>query len=66
MLEMDDNQLIAMSLREHAQTCDDIAEKYAAKSDGRIAWKRRADRCRELAACYASASPSKTPERGRA
>jgi len=57
MLELDDNALIALGLREHAQTCDEIASKYNSGSDGRAAWKRRADRCRDLANRYALLPP---------
>jgi len=56
MLEMDDNTLIAMSLREHAQTCEDIANKYPIGAENRVAWMRRADRCRDLAKRYTSAA----------
>lgn len=56
LLEMDDNTLIAMSLREHAQTCEDIAAKYASGSDGRGAWGRRAERCRDMARRYETAA----------
>lgn len=53
---MDDDTLTAMALREHAQTCDDIAQKYTAGSDGRGAWIRRAERCRELARRHETAA----------
>lgn len=52
MLEMDDDTLTAMALREHAQTCDDIAGRYtltAAGHKNRQSWLNRAARCRELA-----------------
>lgn len=56
MMELDDNALIALGLREHAQTCDAIAAKYRHDSPNRAAWKKRADRCRDLANRYAAAS----------
>lgn len=52
MLEMDDDQLTALALREHAQTCDDIAQRYVTTEEGkknRQTWQRRAERCRALA-----------------
>ena len=56
LLEMADNTLIALALREHAQTCEEIAAKYAVGSDGRQAWTRRAERCRDLARRYETAA----------
>jgi len=53
-MEMDDDTLTAMALREHAQTCDDIAAR--ASSEGRKAWTRRAERCRELARRHETAA----------
>lgn len=55
-MELDDNALIALGLREHAQTCDAIAEKYRYDSPNRATWMRRADRCRDLANRYHAAS----------
>lgn len=52
MLEMNDDALTAMALREHAQTCEDIAGRYSlapAGTKNRQAWLTRAARCRELA-----------------
>lgn len=58
MLEMDEDTLIAiaMALREHAQTCDDIAFKY---SNNRETWNRQAERCRNLARRYEAAAKVK-------
>lgn len=56
MLEMDDDTLTAMALREHAQTCEDIAAKYATGSPNRGAWGKRAERCRELARRHETAA----------
>ena len=56
LLEMDDNTLIAMSLREHAQTCEEIAAKCAFGSESRGAWGRRAERCRDIARRYETAA----------
>lgn len=56
MPEPDDNTLIALGLIEHAQTCDDIAGKYAFGSDGAKQWRNRAERCRDLAKRYQTAA----------
>ncbi len=66
LLEMDDNTLIAMSLREHAQTCEEVAAKYVAGSEGRGAWGRRAERCRDLARRYENAAKVERSARGQA
>lgn len=70
MLDMDDNALIAHALREHAQTCDDIASKYHVGASNRAAWQKRAEHCRTLARQYAAASEAanqtNSRERGRA
>lgn len=56
MLEMDDDTLTAMALREHAQTCEDIAARYTVGADGRGAWSKRAERCRQLARQHETAA----------
>ena len=61
MKELSDNELIALGLREHAQTCDEVAAKYQHNSDNRQGWKRRADRCRDLALRYEAAVNSEKP-----
>lgn len=61
MRELTDNELIALGLREHAQTCDEVAAKYRHDSDHRQGWKLRADRCRDLAARYEAAAQIEKP-----
>lgn len=67
MLELDDNALTALALREHAQTCDEIALKYspaADNADNRRIWIERAQRCRILAVGYEriAQSPKRSPK----
>jgi hypothetical protein len=62
MLEIDDNTLTALALREHAQTCDEVAQKYAPGADNRHVWIERAHRCRLLAVGFERiAEASKRP-----
>jgi hypothetical protein len=61
MLDLDDNALIALGLREHAQTCDHIAQKYNYGHVNRAAWTARAVRCREIAVRYETASNASKP-----
>ncbi len=61
MKELTDNALIALGLREHAQTCDEVAAKYQRDNDNRQGWKHRADRCRDLAARYEAAASIEKP-----
>lgn len=66
MLDLDDNALIAIGLREHAQTCDRIAEKYNYGHPNRAVWIARAARCREIAVRYDAASTANKPPRNQA
>lgn len=47
MKTLSDHELIALSLREHAQTCEEIAHQRP--STTAPSWLERARRCRELA-----------------
>lgn len=60
MKELTDNELIALGLREHAQTCDAIALKHS-NAGTASAYKRRADRCRDLATRYEAAARVEKP-----
>ncbi len=44
-----DNTLTALALREHAQTCDEIAIRHPPGSAAAKRWVDRAQRCRDLA-----------------
>lgn len=46
MKTLSDHELIALALREHAQTCEEIAHQ---RSPTAKSWSDRATRCRELA-----------------
>lgn len=48
-LELNDNALLSLSLREHAQTCSELAERYPPTNKWQNYWMSRADRCRALA-----------------